>query len=46
MFYFYLQHENFGHVIVESWQNGCPVLISENTPWKNLESQKLDLICF
>lgn len=35
------QHENFGHVIVESWQNGCPVLISENTPWKNLESQKV-----
>jgi len=35
------QHENFGHVIVESWQSSCPVLISNNTPWKNLESQKL-----
>ena len=35
------QHENFGHVIVESWQNSCPVLISENTPWKNLEFRKV-----
>lgn len=34
-------HENFGHVIMESWQNGCPVIISNNTPWENLESQNL-----
>ena len=35
------QHENFGHVIVESWQNSCPVLISDKTPWRDLESNKL-----
>lgn len=34
------QHENFGHVIMESWQQGCPVLISDQTPWKNLERDK------
>lgn len=34
-------HENFGHVIVESWQNGCPVIISNQTPWLGLEKQKL-----
>ena len=35
------QHENFGHVIMESWQAGCPVIISKNTPWKDLESKQL-----
>lgn len=35
------QHENFGHVIMESWQAGCPVIISKHTPWKNLESKQL-----
>lgn len=34
-------HENFGHVIMESWQNGCPVLISDQTPWRDLERQQL-----
>lgn len=33
--------ENFGHVIMESWQNGCPVIISDQTPWLDLESNKL-----
>ena len=31
--------ENFGHVIVESLQAGCPVLIGEQTPWRNLEER-------
>jgi glycosyltransferase involved in cell wall biosynthesis len=31
-------NENFGHSIVESLQCGCPVIISNKTPWKNLES--------
>lgn len=35
------KHENFGHVIIESWANGCPVIISDNTPWKELQSKKL-----
>lgn len=30
--------ENFGHVILESLVNGCPVLISDQTPWRDLES--------
>ncbi|MCY9006777.1 glycosyltransferase [Peribacillus frigoritolerans] len=29
--------ENFGHVISESLIGGCPVIISDQTPWKNLE---------
>jgi glycosyltransferase involved in cell wall biosynthesis len=29
-------HENYGHVIVEAWQNSCPVIISQNTPWRAL----------
>lgn len=33
--------ENFGHVIMESWQNGCPVIISDQTPWTNLKTDRL-----
>jgi len=29
--------ENFGHVIIEALSAGCPVLISDQTPWHNLE---------
>jgi glycosyltransferase involved in cell wall biosynthesis len=28
--------ENYGHAIVESFLVGCPVLISNNTPWREL----------
>jgi glycosyltransferase involved in cell wall biosynthesis len=28
--------ENFGHVIVEAWAAGCPVLVSDRTPWRRL----------
>ncbi|QCT74503.1 glycosyltransferase family 4 protein [Macrococcoides canis] len=33
--------ENFGHTIIESLQSHTPVLISNNTPWKDLESQNV-----
>ena len=32
--------ENFGHAIFESMAVGCPVLISDQTPWRNLEINK------
>ncbi|MCA9905921.1 MAG: glycosyltransferase [Anaerolineae bacterium] len=28
--------ENFGHAIIEALSAGCPVLISDRTPWRNL----------
>lgn len=31
--------ENFGHVIFESLVNGRPVLISDRTPWRELEEK-------
>ncbi|AHA75397.1 MULTISPECIES: glycosyltransferase family 4 protein [Bacillus] len=31
--------ENYGHVIVESLLAGCPVIISDQTPWKNLKNE-------
>ncbi len=34
-------HENYGHVILQSWGYGLPVLLSDNTPWRNLEEQGL-----
>jgi glycosyltransferase involved in cell wall biosynthesis len=31
--------ENFGHVILESLIAGCPVLTSDQTPWRGLEEK-------
>lgn len=33
--------ENFGHSIVEAWAHGCPVLISDRTPWRGLEAHNV-----
>jgi glycosyltransferase involved in cell wall biosynthesis len=30
--------ENFGHSIAEELQQGCPVLVSDQTPWRNLKA--------
>ncbi len=30
--------ENFGHTILESFMAGCPVVISDRTPWRNLRT--------
>jgi len=32
--------ENFGHAIFEALAVGCPVLISDQTPWQSLREQK------
>ncbi len=34
-------NENFGHVIIESLSLGCPVIVSDRTPWLNLEEKKV-----
>jgi glycosyltransferase involved in cell wall biosynthesis len=31
--------ENFGHAIAESFNHGTPVIISDQTPWRNLEER-------
>lgn len=33
--------ENFGHAIFEAFAAGTPVLISDQTPWHNLEEQEM-----
>jgi glycosyltransferase involved in cell wall biosynthesis len=38
LFLFPSGSENYGHVIAESLTSGTPVLISNNTPWKNLQN--------
>ncbi len=35
------KNENYGHSIVESFFAGCPVIISNQTPWKNLKENKI-----
>ena len=36
LFFFPTLGENFGHVILEALCAGCPVLISDQTPWQNM----------
>lgn len=35
------QNENYGHIIVETLQHGRPVIISDQTPWRNLENESV-----
>jgi glycosyltransferase involved in cell wall biosynthesis len=41
LFFFPTFGENFGHVIAESLSVGTQVLISDQTPWRDLERDKL-----
>ena len=34
-------HENYGHAIVEAWAHGCPVFLSDQTPWRELEAKQI-----
>ena len=38
-------NENYGHAIVEAMQNGCIPLLSDQTPWNQIGSEKLGF-CF
>jgi glycosyltransferase involved in cell wall biosynthesis len=38
LFFFPTRGENFGHVIFEALSAGVPVLISDQTPWTDLEA--------
>lgn len=39
LFLFPTRGENFGHVIAEALAAGCPVLLSDQTPWQSLEEK-------
>jgi glycosyltransferase involved in cell wall biosynthesis len=39
-FYLTTWGENFGHAIAEALQHGKPVIISNRTPWRNLEEHQ------
>ena len=33
------QSENFGHVFIEAMSAGCPLIISDRTPWRDLQAK-------
>lgn len=37
--------ENYGHVIIEALISGCPVIISDRTPWSDLEIAGAGYVC-
>ena len=39
LFLFPTRGENFGHVIMEALSSGCPVLLSDQTPWRQLREK-------
>lgn len=40
-FFFPTLGENFGHVIYEALLAGCPVILSDQTPWRQLEAARV-----
>ena len=45
IFLFPTKGENFGHVIYEALSVGCIPIISDQTPWQNLEEKKCGFVC-
>lgn len=41
LFFLPTRGENFGHVFLEAWKAGLPVLVSDQTPWLDLERRNL-----
>lgn len=41
LFFLPTRGENFGHVFLEAWSAGLPVLVSDQTPWHGLEQRQL-----
>jgi len=39
LFFLPSKGENFGHAIIDAMVSGCPVLISNRTPWRNLHER-------
>lgn len=41
MIYFFVptKGENFGHVFIEALSAGVPILVSDKTPWRDLEAK-------
>jgi glycosyltransferase involved in cell wall biosynthesis len=37
--------ENFGHAIAEALCSGCPVLISDKTPWSDVQAAGAGFVC-
>ncbi len=37
--------ENYGHVIIEALTAGCPVIVSDRTPWNDLEISGAGFVC-
>ena len=44
VFLFPTYGENFGHVIHEALSAGCPVLLSDKTPWSNIEKENIGIV--
>lgn len=41
LFFLPTHGENFGHVFVEAWSAGLPVLTSDQTPWRGLTEKQI-----